>query len=51
MFGKARKRTRDEGAMGGSSSEMGSKQGGSDGLKKKRRSNVLGLESQLEERR
>lgn len=51
MFGKARKRTRDEGTMGGPSSKMGSKQDAHDELKKKPRRNVLGLESQLEERR
>ncbi|XP_034233330.1 U3 small nucleolar RNA-associated protein 18 homolog [Thrips palmi] len=51
MFRKARKRTRDEGAMGGSSSEMGSGEVGDDGLKKKPRNMVLGLESHLEEQR
>lgn len=53
MFGKGRKRTRDEGAMGGPSKGLESKQlrDTNNALRKKKRVSALGLDSHLEEQR
>ena len=51
MFGKGRKRTREEGAMGGPSVGLGLKQHGGNTHRKKKRVSALGLDRHLEEQR